>query len=163
MILTVTDEYSGERIDSFIADETELSRSAAQKHIENGDVTVNGSPVSKKYLIREGDEISLTLPEAKESEVLAEDIPLDIIYEDGDIAVINKRSGMVVHPAPSNYSGTLVNALLFHMKDSLSGIGGVMRPGIVHRIDKDTPSALFSTLITLLFSSRKYFSLPSYP
>ena len=142
MILTVTDEYSGERIDSFIADETELSRSAAQKHIENGDVTVNGSPVSKKYLIREGDEISLTLPEAKESEVLAEDIPLDIIYEDGDIAVINKRSGMVVHPAPSNYSGTLVNALLFHMKDSLSGIGGVMRPGIVHRIDKDTSGLL---------------------
>ena len=142
MILTVTDEYSGERIDSFIAEETELSRSAAQKHIENGDVTVNGSTVSKKYLIREGDEISLTLPEAKECEVLAEDIPLDIIYEDGDIAVINKRSGMVVHPAPSNYSGTLVNALLFHMKDSLSGIGGVMRPGIVHRIDKDTSGLL---------------------
>ena len=142
MILTVTDDYSGERIDSFIAEETELSRSAAQKLIESGDITVNGKAVSKKYLLCEGDGVSLTLPEAKECEIEAENIPIDIVYEDDDIAVINKRSGMVVHPAPSNYSGTLVNALLYHMKDSLSGIGGVMRPGIVHRIDKDTSGLL---------------------
>ena len=142
MILTVTDEYSGERIDSFIAAETELSRSAAQKLIENGDITVNSAPVSKKQTLKEGDLVSVTLPEAKESEIEAENIPIDIVYEDSDIAVINKRSGMVVHPAPSNYSGTLVNALLYHMKDSLSGVGGVMRPGIVHRIDKDTSGLL---------------------
>ena len=142
MILTVTEEYTGERIDSFVAEETELSRSTAQKLIENGDITLNGAPVSKKYAVKEGDEVAVNLPEAKECEIEAENIPLDIVYEDEDIAVINKRSGMVVHPAPSNYSGTLVNALLYHMKDSLSGIGGVMRPGIVHRIDKDTSGLL---------------------
>lgn len=142
MLLTVSDEYSGERIDSFIALSTELSRSAAQKLIENGEITVKGSPVSKKYLVKEGDEIELSLPEAKECEIAAENIPIDVIYEDSDIAVINKESGMVVHPAHGNYSGTLVNALLYHMKDSLSGIGGVMRPGIVHRIDKDTSGLL---------------------
>ena len=142
MILTVTEDFSGERIDVFIADETELSRSAAQKLIENGSITVNGIPVSKKHTLKEGDEISLTLPEAKECEIEAENIDIDIVYEDDDIAVINKASGMVVHPAPGNYSGTLVNALLYHMKESLSGIGGVMRPGIVHRIDKDTSGLL---------------------
>ena len=138
MILTVTEEFSGERIDSFIAIATELSRSAAQKYIENQNITVNGTPVSKKHTLSEGDEVSVNIPEAVECEIKAENIPIDIIYEDEDIAVINKHSGMVVHPAPGNYSGTLVNALLYHMKDSLSGIGGVIRPGIVHRIDKDT-------------------------
>ena len=142
MILTVTEEFTGERIDSFIAMETELSRSAAQKLIESGDILLSGTPVSKKYAVKEGDIISITLPEVKESTVEAENIPLDIIYEDEDVAVINKPSGMVVHPAPGNYSGTLVNALLYHMKDSLSGIGGVLRPGIVHRIDKDTSGLL---------------------
>ena len=142
MLLTVSEDFIGERIDSFIAEETELSRSAAQKLIESGDILLFGAPVSKKYAVKEGDEISITLPEVKESTVEAEDIPLNILYEDSDIAVINKPSGMVVHPAPGNYSGTLVNALLYHMKDSLSGIGGVMRPGIVHRIDKDTSGLL---------------------
>lgn len=142
MILTVSDEAIGERIDGFIADETELSRSAAQKHIENGSITVNGAPVSKKYALKEGDQIELILPDAKECEIEGEDIAIDVIYEDSDIAVINKPSGMVVHPAPGNYSGTLVNALLYRMKDSLSGVGGVMRPGIVHRIDKDTSGLL---------------------
>ena len=142
MILTVTEEFSGERIDSFIAIATELSRSAAQKYIENQNITVNGTPVSKKHTLSEGDEVSVNIPEAVECEIKAENIPIDIIYEDEDIAVINKHSGMVVHPAPGNYSGTLVNALLYHMKDSLSGIGGVMRPGIVHRIDKDTSGLL---------------------
>ena len=142
MILTVSEDFAGERIDSFLSEETELSRNAAQKLIEKGEVTVNGAPVSKKHLLKENDEISVNLPEAKECEIEAENIPIDIVYEDEDIAVINKQSGMVVHPAPSNYSGTLVNALLYHMKDSLSGIGGVMRPGIVHRIDKDTSGLL---------------------
>ena len=142
MLLTVSDDFSGERIDSFIALTTELSRSAAQKLIENGDVTVKGEPVSKKHLVKDGDEIEISLPEAKEYEIEAENIPINIVYEDSDIAVINKDSGMVVHPAQGNYSGTLVNALLYHMKDSLSGIGGVMRPGIVHRIDKDTSGLL---------------------
>ncbi|MBR5139927.1 MAG: RluA family pseudouridine synthase [Clostridia bacterium] len=142
MHLTVTEDFAGERIDSFIAMQTELSRSAAQKLIESGDITLCGAPVSKKYAVKAGDEISVDLPEVKECEIEAENIPLDIIYEDGDIAVINKPSGMVVHPAPGNYSGTLVNALLYHMRDSLSGVGGVMRPGIVHRIDKDTSGLL---------------------
>ena len=138
MILTVSADSKRERLDSFISAEAELSRSQAAKLIDNGDILVNGVPVSKKYSVKEGDEITLTLPEPTEYEAVAENIPLDIIYEDSDIAVINKPSGMVVHPAAGNYTGTLVNALLFHMKDSLSGIGGVMRPGIVHRIDKDT-------------------------
>ena len=142
MLLTVTDEFAGERIDSYIAMETELSRSAAQKLIESGDILLFNAPVSKKYAVKEGDVISVTLPDVKESTVEAENIPLDVLYEDSDIAVINKPSGMVVHPAPGNYSGTLVNALLYQMKDSLSGIGGVMRPGIVHSIDKDTSGLL---------------------
>ena len=142
MIETVKEEHSGMRLDALVASLTELSRSAAAKHIENGDITVNGAPVSKKYAVMAGDEISFDLPDAVPYEVAAEDIPLDVIYEDADIIVINKPSGMVVHPAPGNYSGTLVNALLYHCRDSLSGIGGVMRPGIVHRIDKDTSGLL---------------------
>ncbi len=142
MILTVSANSVGERLDSFISEETELSRSAAAKLIESGDVLVNGAPVSKKYAVRERDEIALALPEPVEYEAAAENIPIEVVYEDADIAVINKPSGMVVHPAAGNYSGTLVNALLYHMKDSLSGIGGVMRPGIVHRIDKDTSGLL---------------------
>ena len=133
---------SGARIDQYIAEITELSRSAAAKLIENGDITVNGTPVSKKYAVKEGDSIEVTLPDPEFSEAIAEDIPLNIVFEDDDIIVINKPSGMVVHPAPGNYTGTLVNALLYHCRDSLSGIGGVMRPGIVHRIDKDTSGLL---------------------
>ncbi|MBO7304166.1 MAG: RluA family pseudouridine synthase [Clostridia bacterium] len=132
----------GRRLDSMAAEISELSRSAAAKLIENGDITVNGSASNKKYELKVGDVIDFSLPEPEACEAKAENIPLEIIYEDKDILVINKPSGMVVHPAPGNYSGTLVNALLYHCGDSLSGIGGVLRPGIVHRIDKDTSGLL---------------------
>ena len=142
MIEIVGDAHVGWRLDSFVAEVTELSRSGAQKLIEAGEITVSGAPVSKKYVLKLGDEVSIQIPEPEVYEAVAEDIPLDVVYEDGDIIVINKPSGMVVHPAPGNYTGTLVNALLWHCRDSLSGIGGVMRPGIVHRIDKDTSGLL---------------------
>ena len=142
MIEVVSEAYAGWRIDSFVAEVTELSRSGAQKLIESGDITVSGAPVSKKYTLKLGDEVSISIPEPEICEAVPEDIPLNIVYEDDDIIVINKPSGMVVHPAPGNYTGTLVNALLWHCRDSLSGIGGVMRPGIVHRIDKDTSGLL---------------------
>ena len=136
--LTVSENARGKRIDAYIAEVTETSRSGVAKQIENGDITVNGAPVSKKYAVKPGDIIEIAPQETEEYDAVAEDIPLDIVYEDNDIIVINKPKGMVVHPAPGNYTGTLVNALLYHCKDTLSGIGGVMRPGIVHRIDKDT-------------------------
>ncbi len=139
----IVSEYdAGKRLDSFLAEKTELSRSALAKLIENGDVRVFGKSASKKYAVKVSDDIELIIPEPEPSEILPENIPLDIVYEDSDILVINKPSGMVVHPAPGNYRGTLVNALLFHCGDSLSGIGGVIRPGIVHRIDKDTSGLL---------------------
>ena len=142
MTYTVKKEDSGKRLDAYLAEAADLSRSAAAKLIESGAVTVCGRTAEKKYPVKENDEIALTMPEAEEYEALPENIPLDVVYEDSDIIVINKPSGMVVHPAPGNYTGTLVNALLYHCKDSLSGIGGVMRPGIVHRIDKDTSGLL---------------------
>lgn len=142
MILTPTDNERGMRLDAYIALVGELSRSQAAKLIEAGDVLVGGRRVEKKYAVLPGDEVEVNLPEPTEYEAAPEDIPLDVVYEDGDIIVINKPSGMVVHPAPGNYSGTLVNALLYHCRSSLSGIGGVMRPGIVHRIDKDTSGLL---------------------
>ena len=142
MIIKATELDEGKRLDSFVSLHTELSRSAAAKLIETGEIRVFLNPVPKKYAVRAGDEVSINLPEPNPSKAVAEDIPLDIIYEDTDLLVINKPSGMVVHPAPGNYCGTLVNALLFHCKDSLSGIGGVIRPGIVHRIDKDTSGLL---------------------
>ena len=140
--MTIRVTEAGGRLDAFIADRTELSRSAAAKLIDEGNITVNGLPVQKKYSPALNDIIEIALPELKADEALPEKIPLDIVYEDDQIIVINKPSGMVVHPAPGNYSGTLVNALLYHCKDSLSGIGGVMRPGIVHRIDKNTSGLL---------------------
>ena len=142
MIFIAEEIDTGVRLDSFIAKRAGISRSAAARLAEEGEITLFGKSVGKKYLLRAGDEICLTVPEAREAEVMPENIPLDIIYEDSDIAVINKPSGMVVHPAAGNPSGTLVNALLYHCKGSLSGIGGVMRPGIVHRIDKDTSGLL---------------------
>ena len=142
MTYTVKKEDAGKRLDSYLSEVADLSRSAAAKLIEAGAATVGGKTVEKKYSVRENDEIELILPEAEEYEALPENIPLEVVYEDADIIVINKPSGMVVHPAPGNYTGTLVNALLWHCKDSLSGIGGVMRPGIVHRIDKDTSGLL---------------------
>ena len=142
MIITAKDTDAGKRLDSFVSENTELSRSAAAKLIESGEITVFSQPVQKKYVLRSGDEVNIFIPEPNPSTVEPEDIPLNILYEDNDILVINKPSGMVVHPAPGNYSGTLVNALLYHCEDSLSGIGGVIRPGIVHRIDKDTSGLL---------------------
>ncbi len=143
IILTaVKDENSGERLDAFLASAADMSRSAAARLIEGGKVRVNGKESTKKYAVKAGDSIEIEMPEPEEYDAEPENIPLDVIYEDDWIIVINKPSGMVVHPAPGNYSGTLVNALLYHCKDSLSGIGGVMRPGIVHRIDKDTSGLL---------------------
>jgi len=132
----------GERLDRFIAERFELSRAAAQRLIAEGMVSLSFGDVNKKYVIRGGEAVVLTCPDPVPAEAQPENIALDIIYEDEDIVVVNKPSGMVVHPAAGNESGTLVNALLYHCKGSLSGIGGVERPGIVHRIDKDTAGLL---------------------
>ncbi len=140
-IILISDVAS-DRIDSFVAKNTELSRSRVVSLIEEGAILLNGKPVSKKDKLKIGDEIIVRIPEAVPLEVKAENIPLDIVYEDDDLLVVNKPKGMVVHPAAGNYDGTLVNALLAHCKDSLSGINGVMRPGILHRIDKNTSGLL---------------------
>ncbi len=132
-------ETAGERLDVFLAERLEgFTRSGVQKLLERGLVTLDGAPVSKNRKIAEGDVYEVTLPEPEPVETVAQDIPLDIVYEDADVVVVNKPRGMVVHPAPGHPDGTLVNALLAHCGDSLSGIGGARRPGIVHRIDKDT-------------------------
>lgn len=142
-IFPVEEELSGERIDKVVTLKCDLtSRSAAQRILDEGGVSVNGASVTKNYKVKTGDKIAVQVPEAKELEVKAENIPLDIRYEDSDLLVVNKPKDMVVHPAAGNYDGTLVNALLYHCKDSLSGINGVIRPGIVHRIDKDTSGLL---------------------
>ena len=138
--LTVTD--SGIRLDKFLSDNSPLSRSAASQLIEDGAVTVNGKKTSKSVKLKQGDVVTAEIPEPKELDVTAENISLDIVYEDDDLLVVNKPKDMVVHPAPGNYTGTLVNALMYHCGDSLSGINGVIRPGIVHRIDKDTSGLL---------------------
>lgn len=130
------------RLDAFVCEVSELSRSAAARLIDDGNVTVGIKKVKKNYTVAAGDEVDVIIPEPEASEILPENIPLCIIYEDDDIIIVNKPSGMVVHPAPGNYSGTLVNALLYHAGERLSGIGGVIRPGIVHRIDKDTSGLL---------------------
>lgn len=135
-------EKDAERIDAFIAEQTDISRSRVVKLIESGNVSLNGGSVNKKTTVRAGDTVSVLLPDAVPLEVKSENIPLDIIYEDNDLLVVNKPKGMVVHPAAGNYDGTLVNALLAHCGDSLSGINGVMRPGILHRIDKNTSGLL---------------------
>ena len=142
MILTVSNEQAGARLDSFLAENTELSRSMSAKLIDEGAVLVSGKVAKKKDKLKSGDTVEFDLPEPEEYECVSENIPLNVVYEDNDIIVINKPQGMVVHPAQGNYTGTLVNALLYHCRDSLSGIGGVMRPGIVHRIDKDTSGLL---------------------
>jgi len=130
------------RLDKLISDNSELSRSAAAKLIERGFVTVGGKAADKKTVLKSGETAAVTLPEPEARDILPENIPLDIVYEDEDLLVVNKPKGMVVHPAAGHYSGTLVNALMFHCKDSLSGINGEIRPGIVHRIDKDTSGLL---------------------
>ncbi len=143
VVLQCGAEVRGARIDKYISDNiAELTRSAVQNLIADGMVTADGKPVSKNYKIRGGESIAVDIPEPQPMDAVAEDIPLDILYEDDDLLVVNKPKGMVVHPAHGNYNGTLVNALLHHCGDSLSGINGVIRPGIVHRIDKDTSGLL---------------------
>jgi 23S rRNA pseudouridine1911/1915/1917 synthase len=136
-------EGAGTRIDRFLAGEdTGLSRSALQALVADGHVLCNGKPVPKSLKLKAGDTILLEIPDAKPIAAVPQDIPLDIVYEDAHLLVVNKPKGMVVHPAPGNPDGTLVNALLYHCRGSLSGIGGEIRPGIVHRIDKDTSGLL---------------------
>lgn len=143
MMFPVDEAMAGERIDKVIsAASGELTRSAVQKLLESGAVKAGNAVVSKNYKVKAGEMISVVIPEPRELDVKAENIPLDIRYEDSDLLVVNKPKGMVVHPAAGNYDGTLVNALLYHCKGSLSGINGVIRPGIVHRIDKDTSGLL---------------------
>lgn len=140
---TVAEKSVGERIDRWLVENVEsLTRSSVQRLIDEECVLVNQRPTSKNYKLRLGDVVDLYTPELKELDVVAEEIPLDIVYEDEHLLVVNKPKGMVVHPAAGNYSGTLVNALMAHCKGSLSGINGVMRPGIVHRIDKKTSGLL---------------------
>ncbi len=142
LTLTVSPEMEGERLDRLSAGREELSRSALSKLIAGGMVTLNGAPAAKNARLHAGDTVVISLPAPEPSEAMPEDIPIDVIYEDDDIIVVNKPVGMVVHPAAGNPTGTLVNALLFRCGASLSGIGGVIRPGIVHRIDKDTGGLL---------------------
>ena len=133
----------GERLDAFLSRSAEgLSRSAAQKLIADGNVRLNGSPARKNDRLRVGDSVELTIPEPREVDIAPKQMPLDIVYEDEDVAVINKPKGLVVHPAAGHQDDTLVNGLLYAMGDSLSGINGELRPGIVHRIDKDTSGLL---------------------
>lgn len=138
-------ENAGVRLDSFLAENIEeLTRSAAQRLIEEGRVSVNGRSVAKSCKLSGGEEIVVTMPEPEIVDIVAQDIALDVVYEDDDVIVVNKPVGLVVHPAPGHPDGTLVNALLHHCGDSLSGIGGEKRPGIVHRIDRDTSGLIIA-------------------
>ena len=140
---SVDGSENGIRIDRYLSEKNaELSRSYLQKLLKEQGITVNGREVKANYKVQAGDEIRISLPDLSEPDILPEDIPLDILYEDEDVMVVNKPKGMVVHPSAGHTSGTLVNAILFHCQGNLSGINGVMRPGIVHRIDKDTTGAL---------------------
>lgn len=140
--LEVTPDNEGGRLDKFIADNSYISRSYAVKLCDDGLVFIDGKPVLKKHKVNSGETVKISVPEPAEISVEGEDIPLDIVYEDNDVIVINKPQGMCVHPAVGNESGTLVNALVYHCGDELSAINGVIRPGIVHRIDKDTSGLL---------------------
>lgn len=142
-VFKIAEDLDGERIDKVLGSLIDsLSRSFVQKFIKDGKVTVNGIVVKASYKVKIDDDVVFELPEAVEPDILAEDIPLEILYEDKDVIVVNKPKGMVVHPAAGHYSGTLVNALMYHCGSDLSGINGVMRPGIVHRIDMDTTGSL---------------------
>ncbi len=144
-VFNIAEDMEDERIDicvSMLIDS--LSRSYIQKMIKEGHVCVNGSVVKSSYRVKAGDEVCFALPRSVEPDIVAENIPLDILYEDSDVIVVNKPKGMVVHPAAGHYSGTLVNALMYHCKTELSGINGVLRPGIVHRIDRDTTGSIIA-------------------
>ena len=141
----VSEEQEDLRIDRYLSEACEeLSRSYIQKLLKNQDVLVNGGPVKASYKVAAGDQIEVDVPEAVEPEIVAEEMDLDILYEDQDVILVNKPKGMVVHPAAGHYTGTLVNGLMAHCKDELSGINGVMRPGIVHRIDMDTTGVIIA-------------------
>lgn len=142
MTITSSSCDAGKRVDAFLAEKTGLTRSAAARLIEDGSALLGDKKIAKNYKVKDGDVFELEIPEPDDAEALPQNIPIDVIYEDDDVIVINKPKGMVVHPAPGNPDGTLVNALLYHCRGSLSGIGGVVRPGIVHRIDKDTGGLL---------------------
>ena len=143
MIVTLTVEAGGQRADQFLSQSLDnLTRSAAQKLLEGGHVLRGGKALKKNDRLSQGDEISVLIPDPTTVEILPQDIPLDVIYEDQDVIVINKPVGMVVHPAPGHPDGTLVNALLYHCGDSLSGINGALRPGIVHRLDVGTSGVM---------------------
>ena len=143
LCLQVDSAYAGERIDKYLADVmSDYSRSFLQKQLKDGNVSVNEKTAKASLKVAEDDEVRIFIPENREPDIVPEDIPLDILYEDQQLLVVNKPKGMVVHPSAGHYSQTLVNALMFHCKDQLSGINGVLRPGIVHRIDMDTTGAL---------------------
>lgn len=141
----VSEELAGRRADALVSDALpELTRSAAQRLIEQGCVRIGDNPIKKNHRVTQGETLAVTLPALVDSALEPQDIPLDVIYEDADLILVNKPRGMVVHPAPGHPDGTLVNALLFHCGDSLSGVGGEKRPGIVHRIDKDTSGLIIA-------------------
>ena len=141
--IQVLESQAGYRVDKFLSIEfADLSRSYIQKLMKDGQVTVNGKVVKANYKLNDQDVVRMNEPELKEPDIVAEDLPLDILYEDEDLLIVNKPKGMVVHPSAGHYTGTLVNALMFYCKEELSGINGVMRPGIVHRIDMDTTGSL---------------------
>lgn len=143
IIFQVEKENTGIRIDKYLSDNMEdISRSYLQKLLKDKSITVNNKAIKANYKVQEGDMVSVFIPEPEEPDILPEEIPLDILYEDDSLMVVNKPKDMVVHPSAGHTSGTLVNAVLFHCKGNLSGINGIMRPGIVHRIDKDTTGAL---------------------
>ena len=145
ILLRASEESKNQRLDAFLASSLDgLTRSQATRLIESGEVEVNGRAVSKSYKLAGGEDIAVTLPEPEPVEAVPQDIPLDVVYEDADVIVVNKPSGMVVHPAPGHPDGTLVNALLYHCAGTLSGIGGALRPGIVHRIDRDTSGLIIA-------------------
>ena len=142
---TLTADRAGERADAFLARSVpDLTRSAAQRLLEEGAVTVNGTAVKKNYKTSPGDQVTFTLPDPEPIDVQPQNIPLDVVFEDDDVIVVNKPVGLVVHPAPGHPDGTLVNALLYHCGSSLSGINGAIRPGIVHRIDRDTSGLIIA-------------------
>ena len=145
ILLRASEESKNQRLDAFLASSLDgLTRSQATRLIESGEVAVNGRAVSKSYKLAGGEDVAVTLPEPEPVEAVPQDIPLDVVYEDADVIVVNKPSGMVVHPAPGHPDGTLVNALLYHCAGTLSGVGGALRPGIVHRIDRDTSGLIIA-------------------
>ena len=145
ILLRASEESKNQRLDAFLASSLDgLTRSQATRLIESGEVAVNGRAVGKSYKLAGGEDIAVTLPEPEPVEAVPQDIPLDVVYEDADVIVVNKPSGMVVHPAPGHPDGTLVNALLYHCAGTLSGVGGALRPGIVHRIDRDTSGLIIA-------------------